>query len=205
MTDSSASISNDALLDSFLRAQQAFGQRVHAVTEDQWSAATPDAEWNVADLVGHLIEEQRWAAPLVHGHDLDSAAKIVHGSRNLPVHGGVGANLAEEWDEAATGSADAFSGDGALQRTVTLSRGATPARDYISEMIFDLVVHSWDLGTAIGYAGALPEDLVELTYGAAKGMAGDLAASGLFDAPVEVADNAPTLDKLVALTGRNPH
>lgn len=204
MTDPIASISNDALLDAFLRAQRTFGDRVHAVTEDQWSAATPDADWNVADLVGHLIEEQRWAAPLVHGHDLDSAAKIVHGSRNLPIHGGVGANLAEEWDEAATGAADAISGDGALDRTVALSRGATPARDYLAEMIFDLVVHSWDLGKAIGYEAALPEDLVEMTYGEVQGMADGLAASGLFHAPVEVADDASTLDKLVALTGRDP-
>lgn len=205
MTDSSSSMSNDALLDAFLRAQRAFGERVHAVTEDQWNAATPDTEWNVADLVSHLVDEHRWAAPLVHGHDLDSAGKIVHGSRNLPVHGGVGANLAEEWDEAATGSADAFSGDGALERTVALSRGATSARDYMTEMLFDLVVHSWDLGTAIGYSGALPEDLVEMTYGAAKGMAGELAASGLFHAPVEVAEDAPLIDKLVAVTGRQPH
>lgn len=205
MTDSSASLSNDALLDAFLRAQRAFGKRVHAVTEDQWNAATPDTEWDVAALVAHLIEEQRWAAPLVRGHDLDAAGKIVHGSRDLPVHGGVGANLAEEWDEAATGSADALSGDGALERTVALSRGATPARDYVLEMIFDLVVHSWDLGTAIGYPDPLPADLVEMTYEGARSMADGLAASGLFHEPVEVADDASTLDKLVALTGRNPH
>lgn len=195
--------SDDDLLAAFLAAQNAFGERVRAVAEGQWQQPTPDTEWTVADLVSHLIEEHRWAAPLVHGHDLDTAGKIVRGTRNLPVDGGTGANLAELWDEAAAASADAFSGDGALERSVALSRGATPARDYIGEMTFDLVVHAWDLGTAIGFDGALPSDVVERVYAQARGI-GDLSPSGLFHAPVAVPDDASTIDKLVALTGRSP-
>jgi len=84
----------DDELNKFLSAQRAFTERVHAVREDQWQAPTPDSEWRVADLVGHLIEEHRWAAPLLHGQDLETAGKIVAGSRRLPVDGGVGANLA---------------------------------------------------------------------------------------------------------------
>ena len=128
---------------------------------------------------------------------------IVQGTRSLPVDGGIGANLAEEWDEAAVGSADAFAADGALDRTVELSRGTTPVRDYITEMIFDLVVHAWDLGTAIGYPQPLPDDLVEAVYAEAQAY-GDLAGSGMFDDPIPVADDASTIDKLVALTGRDP-
>src|SRR5581483_3327375 len=154
----------DDELGTFLTAQRAFGDRVHAVREDQWQAPTPDTEWTVADLVGHLIEEHRWMPPLLHGQDLETAGKVVAGARSLPVDGGVGANLAEEWDEAAVGSADAVSEDGALDRTVALSRGPTPARDYVAEMIFDLVVHAWDLGTAIGYGEPLPADVVERVY-----------------------------------------
>lgn len=196
-------VSDDDLLAAFLAAQRAFGERVHAVAEGQWQDATPDTEWTVADLVEHLVDEHRWAAPLLHGHDLETAGQIVRGTRSLPVDGGTGANLAESWDEAAAASADAFSGDGALQRQVALSRGATPARDYVGEMIFDLIVHAWDLGRAIGFDGSLPDQVVELVYAQAQGI-GDLSSSGLFDAPVEVPDDASTLDKLVALTGRDP-
>ena len=31
-----------------------------------------------------------------------------------------------------------------------------------------------------------------------------LSRTPLFDAPVDISDNAPTIDKLVALTGRDP-
>jgi uncharacterized protein (TIGR03086 family) len=194
----------DDKLNMFLAAQRAFTDRVHAVREDQWHAPTPDTEWDVAALVGHLVEEHRWAAPLLHGQDLESAGKVVAGSRRLPVDGGVGANLAEEWDEAAVESSDAFSADGALDRTVALSRGDTPVKDYIDEMTFDLVVHGWDLGRAIGYPeDDFPQDVVEAVYAGVQRY-GDLSASGMFAAPVDVPEDAPTIDKLVALTGRHP-
>ena len=198
-----SSWSNIDLLDAFLRAQRAFGDRVHAIREDQWGAPTPDDEWNVTDLVRHVVEEHRWAAPLLHGHDLESAGKIVEGSRRLPTEGGVGANVAEEWDEAATESANAFIEDGALGRSVALSRGPTPAADYAQEMTLDLVVHGWDLQKAIGYSGEFPEDIVTTAYEVAQGF-GDLSGTGLFHPPVQVDDNAPMIDKLVALTGRDP-
>jgi uncharacterized protein (TIGR03086 family) len=193
----------DDHLDMFLAAQHAFTDRVHAVRDEQWLLPTPDVEWDVARLVRHLIDEHRWAPPLLHGLDLESAGKVVKGSRTLPVDGGVGANRAEEWDEAAVGSADAFAADGALDRTVELSRGPTPARAYISEMIFDLVVHGWDLGRAIEYSEPLPSDVVDAVYAQAREY-GDLSSSGVFDKPVDVPDAAPTIDKLVALTGRDP-
>jgi uncharacterized protein (TIGR03086 family) len=198
-----SSWSNADLLDAFLRAQRAFGDRVHAIRENQWAAPTPDDDWNVTDLVRHLVEEHRWAAPLVHGQDLESAGKIVEGSRKLPAEGGVGGNVAEEWEEAATESANAFSEDGALDRSVALSSGPTPASQYVRELTFDLVVHGWDLQTAIGYSGEFPEDVVTAAYEMAQGFA-DSSGSDWFQPPVQTDDNAPLIDKLVALTGRNP-
>ena len=193
----------DELLAMFASGQAEFGKRVHAVTEYQWASSTPDTEWSVADLVNHLIDEHRWVPPLLRGLDLKAAGEVVEGSRSLPVDGGVGANLAQEWDEAAVASADAVRAPGALERTVELSRGPTPARGYLEEMVFDLTVHAWDLGTAIGFAGELPDELVGYVYGRVSGY-GDLSGSGMFGTPVEVPDDAPTIDKLVAATGRRP-
>lgn len=193
----------DDLVALFSEASRQFGLRVHAVTEAQWGAPTPDTEWTVADLVNHLIDEHRWMPPLLHGLDLESAGKVVEGTRSLPVDGGVGANLAQEWDEAATASADACIAPGTLERTVELSRGPTPAAQYIGEMIFDATVHAWDLGAAIGYDQPLPEHLVSFVYEQVAAL-GDLSATGLFAAPVSVPDDASTIDKLVAATGRNP-
>ena len=70
-------------------------------------------------------------------------------------------------------------------------------------MILDLIVHAWDLGTAIGYPGPLPADAVEAIYPLARAVV-DRTPSGMFDAPAQVSTDAPVIDKLVALTGRHP-
>ena len=62
-----------------MTAQAAFTERVHAVAPDQWQLGTPDAQWTVADLVGHLVDEHRWAAPLLAGLDMDAARAVVAG------------------------------------------------------------------------------------------------------------------------------
>ena len=64
-------------------------------------------------------------------------------------------------------------------------------------------MHSWDLGTAIGVLDPLPDDQVAYVLGIVKAF-GDLAATGAFDPPVPVADDASTEAQLVALTGRQP-
>jgi uncharacterized protein (TIGR03086 family) len=198
-------MATDDDLAIYLAAQRALTDRVHAIGEDQWTAPTPDVEWTVADLVEHLIEEHRYAAPLLHGHDVEAASKIVAGSRSLPVDGGVGANLAEEWDEAAAASADAFTAGDALTNPVVLTRGPTPASAYLEEMTLDLVVHAWDLGVAIEYGEPLPADVVAAVYAqAAERDFADDSVTGMFDAPVEVPADASTLDRLIALTGRVP-
>jgi uncharacterized protein (TIGR03086 family) len=191
------------LVALFAEASREFGARVHAVDESQWGAPTPDSEWTVADLVNHVIDEHRWMPPLLHGLDLESAGKVVEGTRSLPVDGGVGANLAQEWDEAATGSSDAVTEPGALERSVSLSRGPTPSAQYVGEMIADATVHAWDLGTAVGYREPLPDDLVSFVWEQFSGL-GDLSPTGMFAPPVPVSDDAPLIDKLIAATGRNP-
>ena len=36
---------------------------------------------------------------------------------------------------------------------MAITRGPAPVAEYLEEMILDLIVHAWDLGTAIGYPG----------------------------------------------------
>jgi len=49
------------------RAVEEFGARVRAVADDQWELATPCADWNVRQLVNHLVYENRWTVPLMAG------------------------------------------------------------------------------------------------------------------------------------------
>ena len=173
---------------------------MHAIADEQWQLGTPDAQWTVADLVWHLTGEHRWAGPLLAGLDMDAARAVVAG---LGPAGADGATRVRAWDLAAVRSAGAFGADGALSGSVAITRGPAPAAEYLEEMILDLIVHAWDLGTAIGYPGPLPAGAVGAIYPLARAVV-DRTPAGMFDAPVQVSADAPVIDKLVALTGRHP-
>ena len=49
------------------RAVEEFGARVKAVADDQWELPTPCSDWNVRQLVNHLVYENRWTVPLMGG------------------------------------------------------------------------------------------------------------------------------------------
>ena len=190
----------DDLIATFLAAQAAFTERVRAIADDQWQLGTPDAQWTVADLVWHLTDEHRWAGPLLAGLDMDAAQAVVAG---LGPAGADGAARVREWDLAAAMSARAFRADGALSGSVAITRGPATVPEYLEEMILDLIVHAWDLGTAIGYPGPLPAGAVGAIYPLARAVV-DRTPAGMFDAPVQVSTDAPVIDQLVALTGRHP-
>jgi uncharacterized protein (TIGR03086 family) len=184
------------LLELFSTGQHQFGLRVHSITPDQWDLPTPCAEWTVRDLVDHLITEQLWAAPLLAGKSLGEAERIV----NSPT---VTEDPVARWDTAAGASRVAFGEPGALDGTVPLSRGQTPASDYLNEMTLDLAIHAWDLGRSIGLTDPLPDDLVDYALEQAAAL-GDLSQTGVFAPAVQTRPDASAQDRLIALTGRQP-
>jgi uncharacterized protein (TIGR03086 family) len=186
------------LLSLFDTSVAQFSTQVAAVGSGDWDKPTPDTEWSVTDLVQHLIDEHRWMPPLIGGHDLETAQKIVE-SQAATSSG----DHAADWQAACTASLQAVGEPGALERTVSLSRGPTPANEYLVEMIFDATIHAWDLGTALGTNPQLPDELVAFLFPVFQSM-GDMSSTGMFKAPVPVPDDAPEADKLLAATGRNP-
>lgn len=185
------------LLALFHTGVAEFGARVHRVGDQQWEAGTPCSEWDVSALVDHMIDEHLWLPPLLAGHDLEAAGRIVESAKRT-----VGPDRGAAWDAAALGSGRAVDEPGALDRQVALSRGPAPAPEYIGEMIFDLVVHGWDLGRAVGDTDPLPDELVAFAHPIAETFSG--TPSTYFAAPVDPPGDATAEERLIALTGRSP-
>ncbi|WP_189189841.1 TIGR03086 family metal-binding protein [Streptomyces albiflavescens] len=186
------------LLTRHAEALDLFGDRVHAVRDDQWDAPTPCTDWSVRDLVNHLVSEQLWVPALVRdGAMIEAIGDTFDGDM-------LGRNPAASWDTAARSARDAFAGPGALDRRVHLSYGDTAATDYCTQMIADLVVHAWDLSRAIGADEQLPDDLVKFTVRAVTPYAAELEKSGMFAAPVEPPRGADMQTMLLCLLGRRP-
>jgi uncharacterized protein (TIGR03086 family) len=136
----------------YRRASAEFCVRVHRVG-DRWTAPTPCADWDVRELVRHLVEEERWAPPLLGGATIAEVGDRFAGDL-------LGAEPLAAVDESARLAVGAVEADDALTRTVHLSFGDAPGHEYVMQLAADHLVHAWDLGQAIGDDAALDADAV---------------------------------------------
>ena len=193
-TGAMADFSHTELLELFQRAQAQFTDRVDAVAPDQWEdPALP--EWTVADLVAHLVSEQLWVPPLLAGEPY-AEGRFPDETTDL-----LGNDPFIGWESAADDALSAFAEEDALIRTVRLSRGPTPAAEYILEMTADLTVHAWDLAQAVGADTELDGELVTAALVYAERLPAD-GIPGVIDPPIDVSDAAPPQMRLLARFGR---
>ena len=184
-----------AVSEQFGRATAHFGDLVHQIKDDQWSAATPCSDWDVRALVNHLVYEARWAPPLLEGQSLEEVGSKFDGDL-------LGDDPQSSYDDALGDVRATLNNPAAIRDTVQLSYGETPAHEYLAQMTCDFVVHSWDLARGIGADDTLDPDLVQWVDDIARPQAAMLAASGMFDPPVDVPADADPQTKLLALFGR---
>jgi uncharacterized protein (TIGR03086 family) len=70
---------------------------------------------------------------------------------------------------------------------------------------YEQVVHGWDLARATGQDPAMPAAVVDLLFPFAEQLLANVPRDGVaFAAVVDVPAGAPTIDRLVALSGRRP-
>lgn len=126
---------------------------VRAVPDDGWGRPTPCADWDVRTLVNHVVNEQLWVPPLMEGRTIAEVGDRFDGDQ-------LGATPVAAAEQGAKGATAAFEAPGALDRTVALSFGDTPAAEYGWQLTADHLVHSFDLAAAIGAELTPPESLV---------------------------------------------
>ena len=184
------------IVERFQRAQALFGDRVDAVPAASWDAPTDLPARSVRYLVGHLVDEQRWVAPLLAGWTM---SELEDRFSDDPL----GEDPVAAWEKAADEALTAFAEPDALQRSVVLSYGQTSAADYCAEMTADLVVHAWDLAHAIAGVERLDDGLVAWTLGYAEEHLDGSGMPGVFDAAVDVPADADPLTRMLARYGRH--
>src|SRR3954470_2524067 len=184
------------LLELFQRAQAQFTDRVDAVAPDQWEdEALPG--WTVADLVAHLVSEALWVPPLLAGEPV-AEGRFPDSTTDL-----LGSDPFTGWESAADNALSAFAEDDALVRTVHLTRGPTPATEYILEMTADLTVHAWDLARATDGDTDLDGELVTAALVYAERLPED-GIAGLIAPPLAVPPSAPPPARPLGRFGRRP-
>lgn len=178
-------------LELQLKAHNEFATRLTAVTD--WSAPTPDSEWNIKDLVTHVIEEQQWVPLLLQGHSVERARIL-----KRPI----GADLPAEWSRYSAAATAAWN-SADESAPVQLSYDTVTVVDYLKEQVSDVTIHTWDLARAVGVDETIDVELIEGVWTVFAPQQDTLEASGLFASPVPVPEDASLQSRLLALTGRD--
>lgn len=183
-------------VEFYRRATEEFDRRMHAVTPGAWTAPTPCAEWNVHDLVNHVVNENRWIPPLLAGKTIDDVGDSLDGDL-------LGSDGYASWDDSrkqALAAAQATEPNA----TVHVSFGDIPADMYLSQVAFDHVIHSWDLARATGADEQIASDLVPFAHDFIAPQAEMWRQGGSFGSVVSLPAGADRQSELLALTGRDP-
>ncbi|MDC0773540.1 TIGR03086 family metal-binding protein [Streptomyces sp. HD] len=182
------------VLDAFTRVQDTVAAIVRATAPDQFGLPTPCEDWTVRDLLDHLVWENIiWGGlaqgtPPAEGHTEDH----------------LGDNHITAFETAASQARDAFRRPGMLER----SFGRAPGRRVVEQLLVELLVHGWDLATALGHDRDLEPDIAHAALPVVREIHGDLPrTAGGSIAPAQPApEQGPALDHVAAYLGRRiPH
>jgi uncharacterized protein (TIGR03086 family) len=177
------------------RAVEEFGARVQAVGDDQWELPSPCSDWNVRQLVNHLVYENRWTVPLMGGSTIAEVGDRYEGDL-------LGDHPKAAWEESSQEAVGSVQADGALDRIVDLSSGPTPAREYVSQLFADHLIHAWDLARAIGADERLDPELVDACASWFASMEDLYRSIGAIGERPEVRPGADPQTTLLAAFGR---
>jgi len=171
---------------------------VKQVRREEFTQPTPDTEWNVRDLVSHMLYELSWVPDILKGKTIQGVGGKYEGDLLEADND----DAAVAWEAAATKAERAVeSAD--LDATAYLSYGDVTVADYLQQVGADLLVHAWDLGQALGITVRFDEAVTQAIYDRIKDNTADMQQSGLFAPPVEVPEDASLEIKLLALYGRS--
>jgi len=177
------------------KALDATGRLVIGVTTDQWNAATPCADWNVRELVNHLVSGNLWAAELGAGATIADVGDRLDGDV-------LGDDPARAYEDSARVASAVFHRPGAMDAPCAVSYGPVPGSVYAGHRFLDVLVHGWDISMATGQDTTLDESLVQGCIEVIEPQAELLRASGMFRDDVTAPPGASSQTRLLALLGR---
>jgi uncharacterized protein (TIGR03086 family) len=182
---------NSAIIDDLARASAAIGDLIDRIAVEQWTAATPCTEWNVRDLVDHLV-----GMNLVFVAMLEGSPMPERGADRL------GADPAGAYRRSAAALQAAAARPGVLERSQATAVGVATGIERLQWRIADLLTHGWDLVQATGVGAELPDDLVEQALSLVRTQLPSQPRAGRFADLQPIQDDASAIDRLAAFTGR---
>jgi uncharacterized protein (TIGR03086 family) len=183
------------IVDLDERAAERLETIIAAVAPAAWTSPTPCPDWNVRDLVAHVVAGNVKYTGIARGDDWrPGAVEVDLGDEPSATYRTTVKEMLEAWRQP-----------GALDREIALPRGQR-GRSEVALWIHlaETVVHGWDLARATGQDPAFDPEVVEATLAECLSRVPPERSEGsAFREPVPVEASATPLERLAAYLGRN--
>jgi uncharacterized protein (TIGR03086 family) len=169
------------------------------VTDEQLTASTPCEDMLMNDLVTHVGDlakafaaaARKELGPFTDSAPEPSAARLdAEWRTRYPADL---ADLARAWQEPSAWQGMTRAGGIDMPGEVTGIVALT-----------EVVIHGWDVARASGQPYEVDAGAAQAVLSNVAAMAAEGPVEGLFGPAVPVADDAPVLDRIIALSGRDP-
>ncbi len=178
-------------------AADAAARTVDNVTTDQLSGPTPCGEWDVRTLLNHLI---LWTS---HSLERRAAGESVD-SELMEYDFAAAPDFATGYRAQLDRALAAWADPAVWDRELDMMGANTAAADVGALIIAELVLHGWDLAAATGQEYSVADRAAEAALQAVEANADLFRQYKGFAEPVPMAADAPVLDRVLALSGRDP-
>ncbi|MFD4638748.1 TIGR03086 family metal-binding protein [Lentzea sp. NPDC058436] len=170
---------------------------VRNVTDADLEATTPCPDYTVGDLLDH-----------VNG----LAVAFTMAARKTPLDGtasGDASRLPQDFRESIPARLDELARAWSVPEAwdgMTRAGGIDLPGEVAAAVALDeIVLHGWDVARATGQPFEVEEGLLQVVHGFVSSIGPDDRDGSLFGAAVEVDSNAPVFDRVLGLSGRDPH
>ncbi len=163
---------------------------VDKVRPDQWTLPTPCTEWNVRQVVEHLIAGNERAATALAGPERPTSTVADD-------------DLAAAFAASCDRLQWAFAAPGALTGTIEMPFGPMPAEFMARIRAGDMLIHAWDLARATGQPTDYAPELNETLLALSRQMLATVGRNPDLFGPERVApEGASAADRYAAFLGR---
>jgi uncharacterized protein (TIGR03086 family) len=191
----------------FILADQTLNAVVARIRDDQWAMEMPadfarsqtDSTPTLREIIGYHAYDDAWVPDMLAGRTMDEVGNEKHKGDLLGDD--PEGNFARIVEIACSAAKDF----GDYGRTVHCSFGDFSARDYFTQVTMFRGMRARDIARVIGVEPNLPDELVQGLWDQISPHAEAWRAIGVFGPKVPVLDDAPLLERLLGLTGRDPY
>jgi uncharacterized protein (TIGR03086 family) len=203
---SPASLSGLSEQEVFVIADRTLGDVVAQIRDDQWDMPMPPdfARRDTAQvpslrtIIAYHAYDDAWVPDMVAGRTMAEVGQDAHKGDLL------GDDPKASFSALVDRACAAVEALDDLNRTVHCSFGDFTAQNYLWQVTLFRGMRAHDIAKVIGADVPIPDALVRGIWHQVVPRAEEWRSYGVFPAAVPVPDDAPLLDRLLGLTGRQP-